>query len=98
MSFNADRAFEVQHGFAVKGGAGFYSGTGSPVGNQAPLNSVYRDSDNTDVWEKVGPLDTDWVLRTNDITVFKCFQAGDSGNLNATSSIPCTKSGDSSGI
>jgi|GEM_PF-4940394 len=65
MSFDSTRAFEVRNGVAVKGGAGFYSGSGSPAGNQASLNSIYRDADSLDVWKKTGPLDTDWTLQAS---------------------------------
>lgn len=90
-----DRAFEVDEGIIIQDGAGFFSGAGSPVGSQAPLNSIYRDSQSLDVWKKVGPLDTEWELQAQDITVFKCFRGGDSGNLAASSSAPCTRSGGS---
>ena len=62
MPFNADRAFEAQDGIIVCEGAGVFSGPGSPLGFQAPFNSVFRDSTSLDVWTKTGPGVNDWTL------------------------------------
>ncbi len=43
MAFDFTKGNDACNGFGVDGGAGFYSGSGTPVGDQAPIGSIYTD-------------------------------------------------------
>jgi hypothetical protein len=46
----------------VAGASGFFSGTGSPVGNAAPLGSLYIDTQDGEVYEKFDVGNNDWEI------------------------------------
>ena len=67
MAVNFDDAFEVsQNGIAITDPNGtnklyISSGSGSPQGNPAPVNSWYFQQDEPKLWRKDGAGDNDWV-------------------------------------
>lgn len=68
MAINIDGAFDLDDdGIAIRNNDGdplFYltSGSGSPIGQAAPLPTWYIDTDNSDFWRKTGPGNNDWSL------------------------------------
>lgn len=63
MSFNKEKAFEVDEGFIVCDKAGIFSGDDSPIGSDAPLGSRYYRTDGQ-VYDKIGPDVNDWEVTT----------------------------------
>ena len=63
MVFNSEKAFEVDDGIILEdGGAGLFTGSDSPQGNDAPEGSIYLRK-NHDFFIKEGPGVNDWVLK-----------------------------------
>jgi len=67
MSIDPDKAFEVPNGIILsEGGAGLFSGSGSPQGFDAPVGSWYYETSGPDLWHKedVGP--NGWTQHEDD--------------------------------
>ena len=71
MAINPKNAFEITEDgllFSESNGSNLYyftGGSGSPVGQAAPLNTVYIDTDSNELWIKCGPDNNKgWDLRT----------------------------------
>lgn len=64
--FDDERAFEVsKDGFLIEGAAGVFSGSSSPIGNDAPVGSLYLQTiDNGIIWKKFDTGTSDWVIFT----------------------------------
>lgn len=60
MSFNFDKAFEVENGIILNNGIGLFSGVGSPVGTQADSGTYYFNLTDGLMWFKHGALAADW--------------------------------------
>jgi hypothetical protein len=60
LSFDQKLAFESDSGLIVSGAAGFFSGSGTPLGSAAPVGSTYRDTASGYDWLKVGAGNNDW--------------------------------------
>lgn len=97
MSINSEEAFGVEE-FGIKfedndGNIVFYltGGTGSPAGQQAPVPTIYV-SNVGEIWKKIGPTATEWVLlKTIDFNL-------DGGFANAIyQASECVDGGDSNG-
>jgi len=100
MAINSNEAYGLeQFGVIFTGPDGDVSlyivgGVGSPVGQQAPVPTLYID-EQARIWRKFGPLVTDWVLQEAGSTpqAFNCFRAGNATNTDAGSGIDCAKGG-----
>lgn len=59
---DANKAYEVENGFLVEDGPFYTGGAISPVGLDAPTNTVYTQHDATGItfWKKYGALTTEW--------------------------------------
>ena len=81
MALDIKRAFDVTaEGIALKGDSCevklyIASGAGSPVGQDAPVPTVYVNETNADIWKKTGPNNTDWVLLDAGDKNFSIFKA-----------------------
>lgn len=71
MALNESKAFEInEDGLVISDSNGavqtyITSGSGSPVGQAAPLNTFYIDIDSNELWIKCGPDNSKgWDLRT----------------------------------
>jgi len=61
MTFNVNKAFEADNGIVLNGGAGVFSGSASPVGQDAPIGSRYL-RDNGELWSKHNTGVNDWII------------------------------------
>ena len=68
MSFNFESAFDLDEDGAVirdqDGNLQFYLAAGSlsPLGQSAPINTLYVQGALDKLWRKIGPNDHDWLL------------------------------------
>ena len=62
MTFDPDKAFDVDNGIVLHGenGVGLFSGNGTPSGTQAPQGSYYFNSVDGAMWYKHGAGVNDW--------------------------------------
>lgn len=81
MALDIKRAFDVtEEGIALRGDSCevklyIASGLGSPVGQDAPVPTIYVDENNADIWKKVGSNNTDWILVEAGEKNFSIFKA-----------------------
>lgn len=77
-------AFEVESGFLKENGPFFTGGTSSPVGLDLPENTLYSQTTVAGVvlWQKVGPLSTEWVIYQAKNISFSSSQGLTSTNVN----------------
>lgn len=66
MAFDLGKAFDggpngFGHTVAGSQVAALVSGSGSPLGNQAPLSTIYQDYTNGNLWLKTGAGVNDWT-------------------------------------
>jgi len=64
-TFDYTKVSEAKNGFTIERAAGFFSGEDSPVGNQAPVSSIYLRTSNGDIWRKIGAGENDWQKHAN---------------------------------
>jgi hypothetical protein len=66
LAINDGKAFDVgKNGYVISDDNGdplhyFTTGSGLPYGNQAPLNTFYVNSDDHEMWKKIGTGVNDW--------------------------------------
>ena len=58
---NPAKSFEIDNGIVLcEGGPGLYGGTGSPIGLDTQMGSLYFDKDTANVWWKYGESINHW--------------------------------------
>lgn len=66
---NVTKAFEVDNGIVINDGAAVLSGSGSPVGTEAPKGSLFLSTEDV-IWKKFGTGNNDWRAYAAEDIVF----------------------------